>query len=88
MSGLTNRRFGKFSIPTSVIEDAPDVARAALKDCIILQADTCFAILGIEYVAQCDDFDFVALGEQIPRYDAVFGKKKSGKIFRKKWRRM
>lgn len=66
---FTERRFGLFSIAHLYFDKTPAVAHELLSTMIVLRAESHYAHGAIDYTACSLDFDPVALGHEIPRYD-------------------
>lgn len=84
---INDRRIGRFTISVDFINDLPQVVRKVMGACIVLRADFNFYSKGITYDALCEDFDELALGNEIPRYTPLFWKNDDGSITFEKWRR-
>jgi len=64
------RQLGKFEISTELIVKRTDDVREAFRalGCVVVETETSFVRNTIRYVAVCDRFDKVPLGEMIPEY--------------------
>jgi len=64
------RQLGKFEISTELIVKRTDDVREAFRalGCVVVETKTSFVRNTIRYVAVCDRFEKVPLGEMIPEY--------------------
>jgi len=64
------RQLGRFEVPTELIIKRTDDVREAFRalGCVIVETETSFVRNAIRYIAVCDRFDKVPLGEMIPEY--------------------
>lgn len=67
-----DRRLGKFTISSELINDHPDIAREILEDITILRAGALDYDNGYDYVGISDDFEICKKSCQIPEYKAIF----------------
>lgn len=66
-----NRRIGKFSIPSMMIDKNPEMAMKIMGKMVIVRAENMFAEPVIEYIALSPLFQKLPLGEMIPEYELV-----------------
>jgi len=66
---MDNRNVGEFSIDRVDIESMRPEIRAVMAKCVILRAEMLYHKDRIQYVAYCDDFDEVAVGDKASSYD-------------------
>jgi hypothetical protein len=70
MSNKTNRRIGKFRINREVMDNWRQanglLTNVFVLRCEFMEADRCF-----HYVALCDEFEEVQLGEEPPEYEVI-----------------
>jgi len=68
---MKNRRLGKFTISSMMIERSPEIVRAVMGRCIIVRCEMLFEFDALEYVAISPDFDEVQPGMISPKYDVI-----------------
>jgi len=66
----TSRKLGKFSIPRELIDYDPGLVFTIMSTVIPVRAEYMFENNSIEYVGICHNFEFMPLGEIVPRYKA------------------
>jgi len=67
-----DRYIGRFNIHMDMIESRPEIIRKIMSKMIITDARAIYHTQYIEYVAISERlFDYVRLGEEIPRYHVV-----------------
>lgn len=71
MENRENRRLGKFTINSVMIERNPEIVRAVMGRCIIVRCEMLFEIDALEYVAISPFFDVVDRGTLSPEYDVI-----------------
>lgn len=81
------RRYGKFRIARPFLSDAKDLVRLLMSQCIIYRAETMEMLDAIEYWAECDGFDEIFIGAEIPTYTALFERDGTGAVRFKEWQR-
>jgi hypothetical protein len=73
-----SKRVGQFSITTfggAIFDDEKqrEVLRMIMQSVVVITATRFTGVLDqITYVALCEDFDAINVGEKIPVYDAIF----------------
>lgn len=78
----TQARVGRFTISLDWIDKEYDLVRRICGECVITRAETLFHPPVVEYVAICDQFDPVSLGQVIPEYEIICHREKGSKT---KW---
>ena len=71
MENKENRRIGRFTISSRMIERSPEIVRAAMGRCIIVRCEMLFEFDALEYVAISPDFDEVQQGMISPEYEVI-----------------
>jgi hypothetical protein len=66
------RRYGRFTIPVSWIDEYRSEALRVMGKCAILKAEMLYTIDAIEYWARSDHFREIADGEVVPEYIWTF----------------
>lgn len=79
-------RVGRFTVTHPMIDDRAAML-AILAGCIVVRAEMLWNENGIEYIALCDDFDPVPLGDITPTYRAILTENEDGTITRSRWER-
>jgi len=75
---MSERRFGKFSINKSTIEDNPCLLKELLKDVIIVRAEMSYADHTIDYVGLSDFFPIHEIGMEIPQVSIICTRDEDG----------
>lgn len=86
MSTRLKDRAGRFRIDSGLIDRAPKAMLAVLKDVIVVRAEAVYWGGFIEYTGLCDAFEFVSIGDEIPRHVAEIKDLTGGK-YHVAWRR-
>jgi hypothetical protein len=68
MNIIRDRRIGRFRMSVYMINDNPDICRAVFGQAIVLDATPCLHSNDIEYVAICEAFSLVEVGDILPFY--------------------
>ncbi len=63
------RHVGKFTISWHLIDHNPNIVRQLLSKMIIVRAESMHATNEIEYIAICEEFSYVELGQIVPTYE-------------------
>lgn len=81
-----DRRIGKFSINRHTLDECPEVARAVLRDVIVLRAEAMWDANRIEYVGVHPSFAVKPDGEIAPEYTAEIKTKGDGSVEHVTWK--
>lgn len=69
VSHQDNMRVGSFILHEGVIDEHPEDVKRLMGTMIILRAEQMFHVKGIQYIAQCDQFDATEPGRfRLPEY--------------------
>ena len=71
MTGIKNRRLGKFYITFDAIETDHEYVRQVMSEVIILHAESFLHSGMIEYIAASKHFDILEEGFMLPEYKVI-----------------
>ncbi|MEP7339347.1 MAG: hypothetical protein ABI977_16540 [Acidobacteriota bacterium] len=66
------RRIGKFTVSPQVIFDMPEALRRMFGHMIVIRCEQLFHKHGFEYIAICDAFEVIDIGEEPRLYEPTF----------------
>lgn len=82
---MQDRRIGKFTISRHIVDECPDVARAVLRDVLIVRAEAMWHMDRIEYVGAHPAFAAKPDGEMPPEYMPEIKARGDGSVESVKW---
>lgn len=82
---MRDRRLGRFTISFHTVDECPEIARALLRDMIVLRVEAETFNLQYAYVGAHPSFVVVPLGTQAPDYSAEITTGGDGRVTAVKW---
>lgn len=79
------QRAGRFQIGWDVIRLHPKEVLEAIKDVVIVRAESLYHGQVVEYVGFCDEFRETSVGDRVPSYQARLKTDEFGKTTRESW---
>jgi single-stranded DNA-specific DHH superfamily exonuclease len=73
MGWFKSDRIGRFEIDAETIDESPEVVRAVMATCIVIDASLMAHAKAVSYLALCDAFEPCGPGSVPPTYDIEEG---------------
>ena len=83
---MRDRRIGRFNIDVHIIHERPELARAVLRDVIVLRAECLDYAHCFDYVGVHPSFAVLPVGQMVPAYTADITCKGDGSVESITWK--
>lgn len=77
---IQDRRIGRMQLDIALLNADPEAVRAVMGTVIILDARPDLALGKVDYVAICDDFDALRVGDEPAQYMATLHRSDDGRV--------